>query len=184
MGCLIIFSLISSPLFSTLKIHDLDSSVSVGPILYESSFYYVDSSQQLIKLAADGQNDWTVTLDSQEVKELYVSFNYVFVVDRNGDLTVYDSDYGYRIWGPKALNIRQLVLHYPLVIVLSKDGYLSAIDFFSGQSAWSNTNKHWDHLLFDIQNGQFHVSNQLGISTRDMYSGDQVNFQKRVIPHR
>ncbi len=178
LACLMILSLISSPIFSDFKLHSFDSSVSVGPILYENSFFYVDSSHQLIKLASDGQKDWTVSLDSQSIKELYVSFNSVFVVDRKGQLTVYDSDYGYRIWGPKSLNIRQLVLHYPLVIVLSNDGYLSAIDFFSGQYAWSNQSNSWDHLLFDVQNGEFHVSNSSGVSTRDMFSGDQVDFQK------
>jgi hypothetical protein len=165
---------------------DVSYTQTVTPIFYESDVFIVPKKQPntVVKHTLQGATLWDITLNGN-IRYLTARFNQLFILDSNGDLTVYNTVTGMRIWDIVGKNITSVSIQYPNIVYLSRDQKIGRIYIDDGVIDWelplSNVERvklvghsDWvlaisDEYLYRIGIATGKVSHQLDSPHADMH---------------
>lgn len=115
-----------------------DTPFQHPPILYMDHIFGLTQSGDFVKRNPEGKVVWQIESSDSKVVLSQIHFNHVFLVDDQGQLTVYDTEYGYRLWRLQDCDIASMTVGYPWIYYLDSKGHLGSLDFFTGQKVWTN----------------------------------------------
>ena len=127
---------------------DLKFTLIGTPIFYKESLYSFTDQKEFKKLSLSGQEIWKIQKLPEAISDVSIWFNKIFFVEKNGGLSCYDADYGFRLWDKFDLNIESIRQSYPLLLFKTKTNQIGCLDITSGHLIWvRQESRPIDHFL-------------------------------------
>lgn len=140
----------SAPSFagSFIQTIPLPFSIQKDPVVYDYGVYGFTDSNEFVKLNRFGHVRWRQDISAEDISDIQLKFDKVFLLFKTGDLLTLDGDLGFRSWVRRGLNITSIQVHYPHLFYLTSDGKVGSLDFFSGQVRWEHREPDVERLIW------------------------------------
>ncbi len=106
-----------------------------APVLYDNCLYGILETGSFAKRSIYGQTEWEF---GKNVKQFFIQFNTIVLLDKSGRLMSIDAGTGYKLWESDQQDIQTIWLAFPGILGLSKTGQAVYLDFFHGFLIWKS----------------------------------------------